>query len=419
MRNPLLAAGLAATFALAPAGARAEAFDTPTSSGAIGPGTVYGIWVPSNWNGDLVLYAHGFRNPNCPLAVPTTPESYCAPLPGMPATDSGTPQAVRPMRDALLGLGYAFAASSYSDTALALKEGAQQTFQLKGIFASRFGQPRRTWLYGHSMGGAIVVKLAEQHPGAFDGALAACGMIDGSPTQIQYVIDGRATFDAIFPGVVPGGVARVPDGLTFYGDVAPRVLALFDARNPQAPANFAKAMAWAKLDQVGFPFTSPAELVKGILEFLYFQTLGTPKLLADAHGVPGDNTGVLYTGSPIVGMLGVDLAQVNATAERVASDPQGVQFGAHYYEASGALGIPVLTLHTVRDAAVPMVHERRFAERTAAAGRSGLLVQRTVAHATPDGHCTFKVEEELAAFSDLVSWVETGAPPSGGDATVP
>src|ERR671929_740356 len=74
----------------------------------------YGIWVPDEWNGDLVLYAHGFRSPNCPLAVPTDPQ--LVPSATCPDPDSGTPPTVTAVRDTLLAFGYAFAASSYSQT---------------------------------------------------------------------------------------------------------------------------------------------------------------------------------------------------------------------------------------------------------------------------------------------------------------
>ncbi|HEX9401202.1 MAG TPA: alpha/beta hydrolase [Anaeromyxobacter sp.] len=405
MRKLILAVCLTAAALAVPAHASALEYQ----EGSIGPGTVYGIWVPDAWNGDLVLYAHGFRNPNCPLAVPTTPGAICL------GGDSGTPQAVRPVRDALLAMGYAFAASSYSDTALALKEGAEQTFQLKKIFGARVAPPRRTWLWGHSMGGAILVKLAEQHSGEFDGAVAACGMIGGSPTEFRYVANARAVFDWLFPGVVPGGVASMPAGLTFYGDVVPKVLPLFQPSHPDFQTNAAKLLAWAAISQIQYRYRTFPELVKGALELLYFQTLGTPGVLAAAHGFPSDTRDVEYAlGAPIPWL---DLAALNAGVERVAADPESLAYAEHWYDPTGALEIPMITLHTVADAAVPPVHEDVYRAKVKAAGREHLLVQREFAHdpATepPDGHCTFKPAEELAAFADLVEWVESGRRPEG------
>jgi pimeloyl-ACP methyl ester carboxylesterase len=419
MRKLFVAALVAAACVAAPGRSLALQF----TEGKIGPGSIYGIWVPDNWNQDLVLYVHGFRNPNCPLAVPTDPQLL--PTPTCPDPDSGTPPTVPTVRDTLLSFGYAFAASSYSETAFAVKEGIHQTFQLKKIFSHRVGEPRRTYLYGHSMGGAIILNLAEQHPEAFDGALAMCGMIGGSPAEFQYVVDARAMFDAIFPGVAPGDVASVPSHLTFYGDVAPAVLPLFDLANPNVALNVARAAAWASSSQVAFPFATAPELVNGVLELLFFQTLGTPGVVQAARGFPATNADVVYSWAPSTDMTvlsTIDVAAVNSTIQRVTADPQALAWAARWYDTTGAISFPVMTVHTIRDAAVPIAHERLYAEKVAAAGRAQFLVQRTVSHnprrEPPDGHCTFKPAEELAALADLVEWVDTRVRPAGGDATV-
>jgi pimeloyl-ACP methyl ester carboxylesterase len=397
---------LLASFAvLALAALDARAVD-PTVTGTTGPGSLYAIWMPGAWNGELVLYAHGFRNPRCPLGVPTTPGSVCQVPPSRPG-DSGTPAPASAVRDHLLAQGYAFAASSYSETGFALKDGVLRTHQLGGLFAARFGPPRRTWLYGHSMGGAIVVKLAEQHPAAYAGVLASCGMVAGSPAQFEYVGDARAVLDVFFPGLVRGGVASVPADLDYFAEVVPAVMALFDPiANPAAPASFARAAAWASVDQVGFAWTSPADLVGGILELLYFQIHGTPGALERAHGTPFDNSATVYTRG------GEPLAEVNLAVERVRGDPQAMRYAEGWYEPDGGLGVPLLAIHTTRDAAVPPWHDADYA---ALAGLSGAtVVTRTV---NRFGHCAFAPEEEIAAFHALVEWVEAGTVPAGGDAT--
>jgi hypothetical protein len=45
---------------------------------------------------------------------------------------------------------------------------------------------------------------------------------------------------------------------------------------------------------------------------------------------------------------------------------------------SGDIKIPVLSLHTVGDLFVPFLMEQIYAERVAANGKSGLLVQRII-----------------------------------------
>jgi pimeloyl-ACP methyl ester carboxylesterase len=393
--------------------ARPAAAAAPAITGETGPGSHYAIWMPDAWNGDLVLYAHGFRNPDCPVGIPTTPESICRVPPTRPG-DSGTPAPAVAMRDHLLARGYAFAASSYSGTGFALKDGVQRTHQLAGLFTSRFGRPRLTYLYGHSMGGGIVVKLAEEHPEAYDGVLASCGMVAGSPAQFRYVGDARALFDVFFPGVVRGGIASAPDDLDYFGEVVPAVLGLFDPANPEAIANLGRAIAWASMDQVRFAFASPADLVGGILELLYFQVQGTPGVIDRAHGIPIDNSGITYSGPAWLAGLGVDLAAVNAAAERVRGDPEAMRYAEHHYAPDGQLSAPMIALHTTRDAAVPPWHDVAYAGLAARSGAT--VVTRTV---NRFGHCGFVPAEEIDAFEALVDWVEGGLVPSGGDVTLP
>ena len=104
--------------------------------GVTGQGALYAFFVPDGqdgdeWNDDLVLYSVGYVSPAAPVALPS----------------------IDGLRDAWLDLGYAVAYSSFSENGLVVKEGVQQTHQLRGLFKSEFGKPDRTYLVGHSQGG--------------------------------------------------------------------------------------------------------------------------------------------------------------------------------------------------------------------------------------------------------------------------
>src|SRR6185503_4098115 len=114
------------------------------------------------WNGDLVVYAHGYTDPVAAVALPN----------------------FGPIRDALVARGYAVIASSFSENGYAAKEGVEQTHQLSGIFASRVGRPGRTFLFGQSLGGLIGLILAEKYPGQYDGGLLVCGVVGGSDHEV-------------------------------------------------------------------------------------------------------------------------------------------------------------------------------------------------------------------------------------------
>ena len=87
-------------------------------TGEVG-GAQYYIEVPENWNGDLVLFAHGYIGPDVPIEAID------------PATIEGGKRAQ------VLQRGYAWAVSARSDNGFAVQEGVKATHQLRGIFTSR------------------------------------------------------------------------------------------------------------------------------------------------------------------------------------------------------------------------------------------------------------------------------------------
>jgi len=85
------------------------------------------------------------------------------------------------------------------------------------------------------------------------------------------------------------------------------------------------------------------------------------------------------------------------------------RYAAHYaslyYEPDGQLAVPVLTLFTVRDPALPAVmNELVYQERVSTAGRSDFL--RRQQSSVGYGHCTSRLADRVAAFNNLVNWVE-------------
>jgi pimeloyl-ACP methyl ester carboxylesterase len=361
--------------------------------GEIGRGSVYRIYVPDVWNGDLVLYAHGFKDLDEPIVPPTADD--------WPA-----------LRDALLELGYATAYSSFSENGLAVKDGAQRTHQLRGIFCSKHGTPGRTYLAGHSLGGAIAIALAEKHPQHYAGVLPMCGMIGGSRAAIDYVGNVRVLFDFFYGSdVLPGSVLDIPDGVDLINDVVlPVIEAIQDDPNP--------ALAISQIDQTPVPFRDGVELVDAFVRAIAYNYRGFSDIMGRTHGhTPFDNWDTVYSGAlpqPV-------LDAANAGVERYQRAPDATAYLSHYFEPTGDLMIPALTLHTRWDPIVPIFHEDLYREAATAAGKSDLLVQRTVFEY---GHCTFgpdgddpveiaaRVAVMVQAFQDLVNWVENDIKPA-------
>lgn len=373
-------------------GATAAASAQTHYEGAAGPGSLYEIDVPANWNGDLVLYAHGIVEAGLPVRLPTTQDGYHI------------------LRSHLLADGYAVAASSYSSNGWALADAVRRTHQLNEIVARTAGRPRRTFLVGHSMGALAIVKLAEQHPEEYDGVLAMCGPLGGAVAELQYAGDARVTFDYYFPNVLPGTALNVPPGTQYLspfdaGGPSQLFLEVYSALSANPSATFQWATA-AKL-----PFITETELGNAALYAVGFLVRYSRDFIERVNGkMPFDNEDVAYqvnvtldpaTNAYLSGLL-------NAGVQRFKADRPALRYYERNYTPTGQIDIPLMTLHTTRDPAIPVSHEAMFAKTVAAAGRSERLVQRAIDRW---GHCAFTSSEVEAAFSDLVGWVNSGQRP--------
>jgi pimeloyl-ACP methyl ester carboxylesterase len=376
---------------------------TPPVRADVVDGTVgqadYRIHMPENWNGKLILYAHGYQSP--------------AGGPVLPFEDPIIGAVFEAMRPVVVDqLGYALAYSSYRASGFAIKEGVHATEQLRGIFISKFGAPERIYLAGHSLGGMVALQIAEKHPTQYDAALVMCSLPGGSRAEIEYVYHNRAVFDAFYPSALPGSLfdgepLTLPDFLARYQ--VPIVSAVL--------ADATGLTAAAIGQQTRLPGDSPEELVTALLFATFFHHISADDLLDRTSGKPFfDNQNTLYT--PIAPLPGTDVlfAHVNAAVERVSSTPSAEQYVERFYEPTGELEIPVLTLHTTRDPVTPAWHEELYRNRVAAAGASNNLRQWLVpgfghcnaAGTTPDPAFTIATVQALLA---LTAWAELGVDP--------
>jgi pimeloyl-ACP methyl ester carboxylesterase len=339
----------------------------------------YALYRPAQWNGDLVLYAHGFTAPTAPVALPTGEFADQA-------------------RDLLLSRGFAVAFSSFSENGYAVKDGAQRTEELTALFRARLGRPKRVFLVGLSLGGQIVQMLAEQYPRRYAGAVTFSGVLGGTRRELDYVATVRVLFDYFYPGVLPGDLLHLPKGLDLDRDViGPAVAAM--AAHPE------RAFALSQIAQAPVPFADGNELVGSIVQALVLQAIELEDLLRRTRGQSFfDNQKTVYAG-PLPPEL---LADLNARVARHRSGPEAERFMERYYEPTGRLRIPLLALHATRDPVVPYFHEEVYRDRVAAAGRAGMLEQRVQDRY---GHSGFGAEEIVAAFEGLVEWVDGARKP--------
>ena len=101
------------------------------------------------------------------------------------------------------------------------------------------------------------------------------------------------------------------------------------------------------------------------------------------------------------------LDDLNARVARYHRTPDAENAMRSDYQPNGNLKIPVLALHTRWDPIVPLFNEDRYRDMVAQAGCSDMLKQETVDRF---GHCTYTPDQLVAAFDELVAWVNAPAP---------
>jgi pimeloyl-ACP methyl ester carboxylesterase len=352
-------------------------------------GAGYRVEVPADWNGELVLYAHGFQGTGAELTV-SNPS----------------------IRGYLVAHGFAWAASSYSKNGYDVKQGVMDTHALGAVFRGLVGNPKRTYLMGHSMGGHITGVAIEQYPAAYAGALPMCGVM-GDVELFDFFLDYNLLAQAL-----ADWPAQFPAPADYLTAVVPAVKAALASSFP------------AGLNSEGEKLKAATELLTGGErptfdlgwtfwngnDFLFGLGVGDGTL-GVAPGIVAGNIDTVYQldADPA---LSNDEVALNDAVLRVAKDPQGVHANglANIPAVQGTPSIPVVSLHTLGDLFVPFSMEQIYARRVAAAGASKLLVSRAIRDV---GHCGFTTREQEAGFADLVNWVENGVKPAGDDILTP
>jgi pimeloyl-ACP methyl ester carboxylesterase len=331
-------------------------------------GAAYRICRPeaSCWNGDLVVYAHGYVGFNEPVAIP---ESHLV-LDGVP------------LPSLMNALGYAFAATSYSTNGLAILPGVDDVVDLVDVFTDQHGAPGKAFLVGPSEGGIVTTLALERHPDVFAGGVSACGPIGDFGAQLNYWGDFRVLFDVYFPGLVPGSAVSVPPAVIadWYTVYQPAVIAALQAR----PAALDELL---RVANVPFDAARPASKVESVIGLLWYNVFATNDGVAKLGGQPFENRARVYSRSSNDLLL-------NALVARHAADPAAAAEIARH-QTVGIVSRPMITLHTTGDPIIPWAHEILYYWKTLATGGAPKYANLPVARY---GHCQFTATEALFSF---------------------
>ena len=372
-----------------------DALAGATAYWGVHKGAGYRIEVPDNWNGDLVMWAHGFRGSGLELTVDN-----------------------HPLRPFLIANGYAWASSSYSRNDYDITTGVQDTHALAQRFNGIVGNPDKVYLVGASMGGHITAVSIEQYPNMYDGAMPFCGVL-GDYELFDYFLDFNlaaqqlGTGSSMYPidaaTYLFGTVPAIKANLEAFPGGWPVVLNA-DGTNLKSLTEIRSGGDRPNFDEAWFFWNTFPNFASGPGNFLFDLAVGDGTL-PRSPGVGLDNTDAVYQFDADPAFTAEEQS-LNDSIFRIEADPQGRHKNglAQVPVISGDISIPVLTLHNLGDLFVPVHNEIAYAERVAANGKSDLLVQRAIRGVS---HCGFTPTELATAFVELTAWVEFGVKPAG------
>jgi pimeloyl-ACP methyl ester carboxylesterase len=342
-------------------------------------GSVYMICMPDedDWNGDVLLYAHGYVPITEPVGIPWS-QMY---LPG--------PFGPIAVNDLVTALGYGFGTTSYPTNGLAVLPGIVDLVDLVDVFAEKVTTPNRVLLAGVSEGGLITTLAVEWHPDVFDGGMALCGPYGGFHEQVDHIGDFRIVFDYFFPGLMPGEPITIPawlmdDWSTSY--FAETILPVIE--DPTNELSVTQLLAITGAAPYAF---DPPTSTEAIEKLLWYNVYATEDAKLKLGGQPYSNTTRIYSGSS-------NDADMNDRVARIAADQAAIDEIEALYQTTGHLSRPLVTLHTTGDFVVPYWHAPLYQEKVTRAGRDAYYQ-----HFVTDvhGHCTFDAVDVLLTFQAL------------------
>ena len=359
-------------------------------------GAGYRIELPEQWNGELVLWAHGFRGLN----------------------DEGTGFSRRltfddiPARDAIIGQGYGWATSTYRANGYVPGIGVDDLLRVKDQVAQIARPPRRTYIAGGSMGGATAQLMAQEFPEEIAAALAFCPAM-GNVWVVDYTVAWHALAHWLI-GYPPDQMD--PEGMLRWAEPLGRAnengLMLTDAGIQFAALikDFTGGERWGfdegLWQQWNIAFGLGVTLWPGIVGA---DSLSPGALIAVSDDQPpADSRSHIYSAAPDAG---IDLERLNDEVIRVTSTPErrndpGVGL------PTGELRRPMLATKTTGDLFTPIHLDRDYQRLIGESGWERNLVIQSVRRA---GHCAFSEREALSAFTAVIAWLSFGFAPGGDD----
>jgi len=347
--------------------------------------------MPKNWNGNLIVFAHGG-----PAVVPPTANSSQGDL----------------ARAAFnVKRGFAWIASSYRREGYGVQMAAEDTDNARKFFIASIAKPKRTILHGTSYGGLVGAKLLEKYAknadGSlnYDGAFFNSGVVAGSIMNYEFRVDLHAVYQFYCGNLPRPSETQYPlwMGLTADSQMTLKEMGvrIDECTGVTKPAGERTDQQKQNLSNIIGVVRIPERMLVRHMQAALF--IFRDITLGVAHGQSAfSNVDVHYQGSS-------DDAALNRGVARFAADATAVSALKADGEPTGALTVPVVSIHSMNDPQAAVESQAAYRSKVNAAGNGARLVQ---AYTDESEHAAQSPPELAAGLDALMQWIEKGDKPS-------
>ncbi len=353
-------------------------------------GAYYAIAIPDDWNGSLVVHAHGgpdLGEGSDPARSPEDLERWAV----------------------MVQEGYAWAGSAYRRGGYGAQMAAQDTENLRRLFVGTWGEPSQTLLHGQSWGGNVAAKVAETFANdagrPYDGVLLTNGVLAGGSRGYDYRVDLRVVYQYYCRNhprptepQYPLWMGLRPDSTMTSSGLRARLQEC--TANQSAPEE-RTALQQQNLDDILAVTGIPEHTLESHLRFATFTFRDIVSQRLGGQNPFGNRT-IRYRGSH-------DDRALNAGVERFSPDRSAVRDLSFDSDLTGDVHLPVLTLHAIDDPTAFVEHESAYRATLKGAGNAKHLVQTFTREAE---HSSLSNAEYAAAIASLASWAGHGHKPT-------
>ena len=321
----------------------------------------YKIFIPENWNGGLVMYAHGYES------IGEEGEIF--------------DEVIDDFMQIFTSRGFAYAASNFRRQGLIIKDGIDDTEALRAYFSKKYGKPNLCFITGHSMGGIISLASVEKFPAFYDGALPLCGWLAPVYSLMKRALDMLVIYDYLFAK----NNGRILDEKAFIEQ--DRIKAQIDKK--QKLATLFGTHFMIKVDHLAEVISFNQFVIKEIISWL--------------GGLPSGNIQTIYSG------FGDLDERINKNVKRYEANSFAEEYYIQNYSPTGELFDPVLALHTTYDELLPVSNYEYYEQVTKIKHSSHYYAQQYI---MAKGHCEFSISDIDKSFDQLLAWIEDGKHPT-------